>query len=69
MTNVFVQQMNKSNNQMDKLIEIFNVGDKEKKDNRHKLFQELGETEGLLALRRQNATMKRFGLVSLLFHS
>ncbi|XP_047945580.1 uncharacterized protein LOC125192149 [Salvia hispanica] len=58
MTNVFNEQMEKSNDQMGKIIESFNAGDKEKKDNRHKLNQKLEEIEGLSAYDRQTAAMK-----------
>ncbi|XP_042019106.1 uncharacterized protein At2g29880-like [Salvia splendens] len=58
MTNVLVAYMDKSNDQMNKILESVTGGDKEKKDNRHMLYEKLQEIEALTDSQRQKAVMK-----------
>ncbi|KAL6501113.1 hypothetical protein OROHE_025310 [Orobanche hederae] len=58
MTNVLAAHMDKSNDQMTKIVESFSGVDKEKKDNHHKLNEELREIEVLTNSQRQKAAMK-----------
>ncbi|KAG6401191.1 hypothetical protein SASPL_138039 [Salvia splendens] len=58
MANVFIAHFNKSNDQMDEILESFTRGDKERKDNRHKLNEKLQEIEVLIDSQRQRVAMK-----------
>ncbi|XP_047948979.1 uncharacterized protein At2g29880-like [Salvia hispanica] len=58
MTNVFAAHMDKSNDQMNKILESVTGGDKEKKDNRRMLYEKLQEIEALTDSQRQKAAMK-----------
>lgn len=58
MNNVFVAYMDKSNDQLSKIAESLTRGEKEEKDNRHKLYEKLQEIEFLTDSQRQKAAIK-----------
>ena len=71
MTNVLVEHMDKLNDQMNKILESFIGGDREKKDNRRMLYKILQEIEALTDSQKEKVAMKlvRILIIRLLFPS